>query len=527
MFNSSFTFPFLRKSAVIFGAIFMLNACDQKQNEPILPPNSPPEIAQTEPQETQAKRDLLIRGVYDDVVINPLMLQRESQTAFLRDILEGLVIYNPQGEIIPAVAESWQTEDNKNWVFILREEAKWSNGQAVTAQDFVKSWRQLALSNSPLKSYLLFLNLANAREVMTYQQPVEKLGVEALNERMLHIRLDKAVPYLPAMLAHPALLPQYFAEHEGFVTNGAYRILGQKDDLIHLAKNEFYRDNSAIFFNRVDYQKILPDQALGEIDLIENPSQPTLQTLHLPKLCSYYYEFNFKDPQLAKSAVRKALVSMISTRSLVQSEKPSMLASNQLLPQSMQPEAEGGWEPSVVEQLLQQSGISETAPLQLRLTFDQESFHSAMAQRLIQMWSQSDMIRIIAEPVSRQVLLEKRAAGDFQIIRSGWCADYNDPSAFLMNFYSAGPDNKSGYHNRELDQLLEKTLDTISAQNRTALYAQAARILQKDNVVLPIFQYTTPFYLAPSLSGVEPNNSGGVIYSKDLRRNETAKTSHR
>ncbi|WP_040975601.1 peptide ABC transporter substrate-binding protein [Necropsobacter massiliensis] len=512
-----FNFPlslhslFSLKSAVFFCAVLGLSACDQPvqpSESSALPPVSAPQV----------NVEVLTRGVYGDLVISPSALQNEEQSIFLRDILEGLVIYDPHGRIIPAVAESWRTEDNKNWTFVLRDDAKWSNGEPVTASDFVRSWQLLARSDSPLKSYLTFLNLQHAPEVIAGELPVEKLGVDAIGERELRIRLDKAKPYLPAMLVHPVLLPQYLNAHSGFVTNGAYTVAGQQNDMIHLVKNPYYRAAEQGFFKQVDYRKITPQQGLNELDLVHNPASSHSAISYLPTLCSYYYEFNFKDPILAKSAVRKALVSMMSARNLVRHELPAMQASSHLLPQSMRMEQESRWEPVLVEQLLQQNGINEKTPLQLHLTFDQDGIHPRVAQGLMQMLSQSDMIRISAEPVSWQQLLEKRATGDFQIIRSGWCADYHEPSAFLMNFYSAGPDNKSGYSNKKVDQLLEQTLQNISEQERSALYAQVIDILQQDNVVLPVFQYTAAVYIDPSLDGIDRLNPTQTIYSKDLFR---------
>ncbi|WP_373098866.1 MULTISPECIES: peptide ABC transporter substrate-binding protein [Pasteurellaceae] len=510
-FKSDFRSLFSVKSAVFFCAVFGLCACDQ----PLPPPKSAASLPAVSPA---VKFDVLTRGVYGDLVISPSELRNEEQSIFLRDILEGLVIYDAQGRIMPAVAESWQTEDNKNWTFVLRENAKWSNGEPVRAEDFVRSWQRLARSENPLKSYLTFLGLQHAAAVIAGQLPADSLGVNAVSERVLQIRLDKAKPYLPAMLAHPALLPQYLQAHSGFVTNGAYTVAGQQGDMIHLTENPYYRAADQHFFKQVDYRKMTPDQLLTELDVVQNPQQHHSAVIHLPKLCSYYYEFNFNDPVLAKSAVRKALVSMMSARNLVQHEQPDMLASSHFLPQSMRTEQESRWEPVLVEQLLQQNGINEKTPLQLRLTFDQDGVHPRIAQRLVQMLSQSDMIRISAEPVSWQQLLEKRATGDFQIIRSGWCADYNEPSAFLMNFYSADPDNKSGYHNKKVDQLLEKTLQPISEQERSALYGQIIDILQQDNVVLPVFQYTAALYVDPSLGGIDRLNPTQVIYSKDLFR---------
>ncbi|MFU2060013.1 peptide ABC transporter substrate-binding protein [Avibacterium volantium] len=509
----SFKLPTILPSAVLFCAIFFLTSCDQPKQVAI-PNSAPTQMPTTEPE---VRIPHLVRGVYGDLVISPEKLQNDEQANFLRDILEGLVIYDPHGNVIPAVAQSWQTKDNKVWTFTLRESAKWSNGLPVTADDFVQSWRKLATSNSPLKEYLAFINLQQAVEVLQGQADAEQLGVQALSPQQLQIRLEKATPHLPAMLAHPVLLPRYFGEQQGFVSNGAYYVKDQQGDEIHLEQNPYYWQAEKVAFSLVDYKKLKPNQDLTGIDIVANPKQSNAQVTYLPKLCTYYYEFNFNDPRLAKSAVRKSLVFLASARNLVRGEQQARLASNHFLPQSMQGEPENAWSPVLVEQLLQQNGITEKSPLVLRLTFDQEGFNHTIGQRLVQMWSQSDLIHIQADPVPWQTLLEKRAKGDFQIIRSGWCADYNDPSAFLMNFYSKSPDNKAGYHNEKVDTLLEQSLQPISTQKRTALYQQISQLLQQDNVVLPVFQYTTPIYFSPNLQGIDKQNPTNVIYSKDLR----------
>lgn len=205
--------------------------------------------------------------------------------------------------------------------------------------DFVQSWRQLATSSSPLKNYLAFLNMQNAIAVLAGKTAVEELGVQANLPRELQITLDKATPYLPEMLAHAALLPQYFAPSEEkyqsepkiepqIVSNGAYYVKSQQGDRIHLALNPYYWKKETVFFPEVDYQKIRTTQPLEGIDVVLNPQQKNLSVQYLPKLCTYYYEFNFNDPMLEKSAVRKSLIFLASARNLVRGEQSSHLATN-------------------------------------------------------------------------------------------------------------------------------------------------------------------------------------------------------
>ena len=243
------------KSAVLFCCVFTLSACDEKSNEPVVS-SLPTESAQPQstslPTPSQNNRHLLIRGGYKDFVLNPAQAEDVTQVALLRDLFEGLVIYDPRGNVIPAVAESWQTKDNKTWTFSFRQEAKWSNGEPVTAQQFVASWQALATSTSPLKSYLAYMNLVNADAVLKGELSADKLGIEAENDRTLLISLDKVTPYLPQILVHISLLPQYLSEQKEIITNGAYYVTGQENNVIHLEKSPHYWAQEKVSFKQVD-----------------------------------------------------------------------------------------------------------------------------------------------------------------------------------------------------------------------------------------------------------------------------------
>ncbi|WP_439243050.1 peptide ABC transporter substrate-binding protein [Lonepinella sp. BR2474] len=496
-------------------SLICLSACE---------PNAVPEKTQSvaSPTDNVAyQSDVLVRGVYGPFMLQPEQIQQPEQTALLRDLFEGLVIYDPQGNIIAGVAESWKSADQKTWIFTLRKQAKWSNGDPVTAQDFVQSWQQLAGSANPQKQFLRYMNMQNAAAVLAQSMPVQQLGVQALDDSTLQIRLDKPTPYLPKMLAHVALLPQYQGATPtttNIISNGAYVLAEQGKNQLRLQQNPSYWQANDRAFGQVIYQQITPDMSPSRLDIIQNSQQGTDHISYFPQLCTYFYEFNFRDPLLQKKAVRNALSAMIPSN--IVPSQPFMLPNGiSYLPDNMQFEQERDFEPTVVEQQLQHAGITESQPLMLRLAYDNHGLHAQIAEHLIRVWSQSDLIRIQADPVSYQTLLEKHAQGDFQLIRSGWCADYNDPSAFLSLLHSQSADNKMGFSDPEMDHLLEKALSAkISEQERTALYRKAIARSQQEYVVMPIFQYAMPVRIAPSVAGYDLTNPTSVIYSKDLYR---------
>ena len=501
-----------QRSAVIFSIIFTVVACDKLDNpKPVSPQVEAPKNIQLEPNRVELKR-----GVYSDLTLQPWQAQSEEQTQLLRDLFEGLTAYDAQGNLVPAVAESWQTKDNKTWIFTLREHAKWSNGEAVAASDFVQSWQALSQSESPLKNYLAFMNLKNAKSVLEKTLAVDSLGLFAENDRTLRIELDKASPYLPSMLAHVSLLPHYTKSTKMLISNGAYQLQSQAENQHILTANPNYWAKEKVIFQKVKYQKIVADTDLSDFDIVLNPQKTVQNIQDYPQLCTYFYEFNLADPMLQKSAVRKAITSMVSTKNLV-ADIAHLHPSNTFFPKSMLGEQESVWEPVVAEQLLSQNQISETHPLKLRIRYDDSSLNQTIATRLNRQLSQSDLLRVENQGMSWQELQTARTKGDFQLIRSGWCADFNDPVAFLNLFYSKSPDNKNGYKNAEFDRLFESAMTTTSEKVRLENYAKLKGIVQQEYLVLPIFQYSTPVYLAPSIMGAQVN-SVGTIYSKDLWR---------
>ncbi len=504
------------KSAVIFSILFILSGCD-KLNSPKLE-NQPESTISSEQsaQISESYRENLIRGMRFEPVLEPWQVKEEEQLSLIRDLFEGLTAYDAQGNTVPAAAESWQTQDNKIWRFVLREGLMWSNGEPLTAQDFVFSWQALSQSQTPLKSYLLYLNLKNAKAVLDKKQPIKDLGISAENDRTLLISLDKPTPYLPEMLAHIALLPQY-QDSSLQVSNGAYMFSSRDGKGIHLVKNPYYWKKESVSFKRVDYIPYDGEASLSGLDVVWDIGDTTNNVRYFPKLCSYFYEFNLRDPKLTDPLVRKAIASLVSVVNITHNEMPTGIPSSYFLPKAMLQGVDSKWEPVVAEQLLAQAKITEKLPLILQLSYDDTPLQRNIANRLARQLSESDLLRVETQPMSWQQLQKKRTKGEFQLIRSGWCGDFNHPMAFLGLFYSKSPDNKSGYANSKYDKLFEQALKSTSEKARSEIYLKLSEIIEQENVVLPLFQYTIPVYIAPSVMGAKQNPIGSIS-SKDLWR---------
>nr|WP_244911385.1 peptide ABC transporter substrate-binding protein [Actinobacillus ureae] len=507
------------KQALKFGRFFaicvvsagLLSACDQQ--------NLQTQAAKaTSTASSLQDRNILKRAVYAERLrVDAHFIRTADEAAFARDIFAGLVEFNEKGQIVPALAKNWFSENNKDWLFILDDSAKWSNGESVTADDFVASWQRLAEPQnvSPLAPYLVYMGIENAKEIAEGKKPVSELGVKALNPHSLQIKLTKPNAQLVKMLGHSALLPSFKGEMpklSSLVTSGAYRIaeISDRSAKLQAVKN-------GLDFAKVEYYAISDLQAIKQLDVIENPLQSQQHNIwEFPRLCTYYYEFNFADPQLKKKEVRQALKAIVLSARI-----PHLygVANFSVLPRNMQAAISRQWAPVVVEPLLAQAGINVQNPLKLTLLYDDHGRHSAIANQMVRTLGESDLLQIQPQGVSWEQFLALREQKSFQLSRAGWCAEYADPLPFLLHFHSQSPDNKSNYANEMVDKKLEHLQnEKLSEEQRQQLIHSIVQQLEQDVAILPMFQYHRKVALDSTILGIDLHNDSEVIYSKHLYR---------
>ncbi|HHW7580067.1 TPA: peptide ABC transporter substrate-binding protein [Mannheimia haemolytica] len=510
MLKSLQAITFVKKIAKVTACILLITSCDQ-----LICPQS----IQSVWVENRQSDTLLKRAIYSAVFqLDPHKIKASADAAPLRDLLVGLMAYNRKGDVVPAIAQNWFTEDEKEWLFILDEKAVWSNGQPVTAQDFVASWRRLIdpQNHSVLSKYLIYMGIENAKAIEEQIKPVEELGVEALNAHTLRIRLNHPNHQLPEMLAHSALLPTYQGiapTIDNFVSNASYRL-----EKLDAQKMVLKARTQEIPFQTIEYDLITTIQNCSAFDIVENPLlNKKTNIVKFPRLCSYYYEFNFDDPLLAKREIREAIRTMVASANIGQEYG---VPSQSVIPHSLVKDREKRWNPVVVEQLLTKAGISPYNPLKLTLLYDENSININIANQVTRALSQSELFNITPKMVDWQTLNKVREQKDYQIARAGWCADYPDPIVFLQKFHSMSPDNHSGYKSEIVDQKLNRLqTETLSAEARESLIQEISEQLYSDVAVLPLFQYHHRVGIVSSLLGIDLNNDSEVIYSKDLKRN--------
>lgn len=541
--------------AILLGGLSLtLAGCGDKPAEQPVKETKPAE----KPMSTEvvyADVQELTRGNGTEVAtLDPHKSQGVPESHVIRDLLEGLVNQDADGNTIPGVAESWETADNKKFVFHLREDAKWSNGDPVTADDFVYSFQRAVdpATASPYSWYMEYTKMVNAKDIISGKKDKSELGVKAVDAHTLEIQLDTAVPYFVMMMGHTTVKPVHQATVEkfgdkwtkpgNFVGNGAFVVNSWVvNERLELLRNEQYWDNQETKLDKVTYLPI--ENPVAEMNRFlsgEISFTSTLPTEHFKRLqkehpesvsvegslCTYYYSFNTQKKPFDDVRVRKAISyaidrDIVSGAILGQGQKPAYF---------LTPEITAGFNPELpaygkmtqdernaeAKRLLTEAGFGPENPLKFTLLYNTSENHKKIAVAAGSMWKKTLGLEVSLENQEWKTYLDSKDQGQFEVARAGWCGDYNEASSFLTLMVSKNTTGGKHYLSAEYDALIEKALKSTSEEERTAIYLQAEQLLAKDMPIAPIYQYVRSRLLSPQVGGFPAENAEEKIYSKDL-----------
>lgn len=508
------------------------------------------------PADQLAAEQVLVRNNGAEVAsLDPHKIEGVPESNVSRDLLEGLVIGDPNGKTIPGVAESWENKDFRVWTFHLRPNARWSNGDPVTAHDFVYSWRRLAdpKTASPYASYLQYGHVANIDDIIAGKKSPDALGVKALDDHTFEVTLTEAVPYFYKLPIYPAMSPVHQATVEKFgdkwtlpenwVGNGAYTLKNWVvNERLVLTRNSQYWNNANTTINQVTYLPISSEVTdvnryrSGEIDMTYNylpielfqklkkelPNEVKIS----PYLCTYYYEINNQKAPFTDVRVRQALrlgldQNILTNKVKNQGDTPAY---------GFVPPYIDGFKAQVPEwftwsqekrneqakKLLQEAGYTADKPLTLTLLYNTSDLHKKMAIAAASLWKQNIGVNVKLENQEWKTFLSTRHQGNYDLARAGWCADYNEPSTFFNSMLSDSSSNTSHYKSKAFDDLIHQTLQVSSDDERAALYQQAETLMDKDAVTVPVYYYANIRLVKPYVGGLTGKDPQDNIYVKDL-----------
>nr|WP_305879740.1 peptide ABC transporter substrate-binding protein [Xenorhabdus bovienii] len=500
-------------------------------------------------------RQELVRQLKDEPAsLDPIKSFGLTEAQVLRDLLEGLVNQDAYGEPISGVAIDWKTTDNQTWVFTLRQNARWSNGDKVTASDFVYSWRRLVnpANASSFSWFAALSGIQNAQEIIDGKLPSEKLGVEAIDPYTLKVSLDRPVPYFPNMTTNFSLYPVHKQGVEKYgndwtrvghlVGNGAFMLTGRVvNEKIVLTPNPYYWDHKNTVLKKVTFLPINQEShatkryLAEDLDITESFPKNMYQKLlrDIPgevftpdQLGTYYYAFNTQRAPTNDIRVRRAL-SMTIDRKLIAGK---ILGTGEKPAWRFTPDVTAGFQPEKSRQeiltqqeldnqartLLKEAGYGFGNPLKLSLLYNNLENNQRVAIAISSEWKKKLGVEVKLVNQEWKTYVDNRNTGNFDVVRASWTGDYNEPSSFLSLLTSTHSGNLAKFHNSAYDTLLKEASQETDEMARNRDYNQAEKIITEQAPIAPIYQYTNGRLIKSWLKGYPITNPEDVAYSHSM-----------
>jgi len=536
-----------KKLVAVFLALVMVAAlgagCTKTQT-------TPPAPDQPAPKEPMVLRYNL--GVEPETLDTAKMTGIPEFNAVL-PALEGLTRIKADGMPGPGMAYKWDiSEGGTKYVFYLRD-AKWSNGDPVTAYDFEFAWKR-ALDPEVAADYAYMLyHVKGAEAYNSGEGSVDDVGVRALDDKTLEVHLETNAPFFLDLCAFPTYMPvpskvvkanpDWHASAATFVSNGPFKLTKwEHHSILEYEKNPDYWDKDAVKLDKLVFYMVEESSTeltmfeTGEIDYADNPPLPEIDRLKAQGvfkvsslLGTYYYIFNTEKPPLNDWRVRKALTLAISRKDITEKvTKAGQLPALAWVPPDI-PDAKPGpdfrevggnyFKDNDVETaraLLAEAGYPGGKGMPpLEILYNTSEAHKAIAEVIQEMWKKNLGIENVTLTNQEwKVYLATRDAGTFMIARAGWLGDYNDPMTFLDMWVTGGGNNNSRWSNKEYDALVTKARLETDPVKRMQMLHELEDMLFADGAwpIMPIYYYVDSYLMKDYVKGVYISPLGPIDF---------------
>ena len=498
-----------------------------------------------------ATQTLIRNNGSEPETLDPALAESVGANNITRDLFEGLTGVNGVGATVPGVAESWKQTAPSTWVFKLRPTARWSNGDPVTAEDFVFGIRRF-LDPKTASTYASSFGpfLLNGADVVKGIKSPADIGVKAIDKLTLEIKTSGPVSFLPALMSNSNLGPVHKASLEkhgknwtkpgNLVTNGAYMLKEwQVNSRVVLEKNPKYWDAANVQLTQVNYLPV--EDGNADVKLYESGANEWVYQLppgsyekfkaqypkevrNAPMLGLRYYSYQTLSPVFKDVRVRKAL-SMVIDRDILSKR---VTADGQAPAYSLMVTGVEGADPTPYDwaswpmdkrvaeakKLLEEAGVKPGS--KFVFAYNTSDYHKKMAVFAASEWKTKLALTIETESVEFKVLLKKRHDGDYQMARNGWVADYNDASTFLTLVSCDSAQNDTKYCDRKAQALIDEGYQTADPVKRKALLTRASTQIMEGYPIIPLLQYSLPRLVKAYVGGYSLENAQDRFRSKDL-----------
>ncbi|SER25852.1 oligopeptide transport system substrate-binding protein [Pediococcus ethanolidurans] len=531
----------VKLSAVALASTFVLAACGAKSSSAKKQSVNFMESAEISTMDTSKA---------DDVV---------SMTQ-LSNTEEGLYRLGKNSSVHNALATSTkESKDGKTWTFTIRKGAKWSNGDKVTAKDFVYSWQRTVNPKTASEYAYLFSGVKNADQIMAGKVNYKKLGIKADGNYKLTVTLDRPIPYFKLLMGFSVFFPQdqkavekygskYGTASNKLVYNGPYKQVGWKGTNLSwkLVKNPEYWNKKNVKMNTIKYQVVKDSSTALNLYNSKKLDVTTISGTQVAQYknnkayvlrkeaSTFYLQLNEKRKIFKNKKIRQAISMSIDRSQLTGkvladgSQNVSGLVSNGLAknPSTGEDFAKESAVKSASTQNLTEAkkllkeGLKEEGLTSLKFTLMADDTTAGKATNEFlqsQIEKLGSNVKVTVQNIPFKTRLTDSSNGKFDAVVSGWGADFSDPISFLQLFVTGNAQNNGGYSSKEYDALIKKsnTTDATHPQKRWNDMVKAEKILMNDQGIVPLYQQATSQLWNTKLKGVVYNTAGNEYdYSK-------------
>ncbi len=477
--------------------------------------------------------------------IDPQTVTGVAEQHIIDSLFEGLVMEDPRDlHPVPGVAETWDvSEDGKIYTFHLRPNAKWSNGERLTAGDFVRSYKRM-LSPTLASEYAYMLYVTKNAE--DYNKGVitnfNQVGFTAVDEATLRVELRSPTPYFLSILSHYSWYPvpvgiieKYGpADERGnnwtkpghFVGNGPFNLVSWKiNSVLVTRKSPTYWDAARVRLSEVRYYAVESLDAeergfrAGQLHLTYEVPLPKVDAYKrdhpdlmflAPYLGTYFYRINTTRPALTDKRVRRALSMAVDREAIAH----QIMRSGEKGAYCLTPPDTAGYtsqskipyDVEAARKLLAEAGFPDGRGFpDFEILFNTLESHKAIAEAVQEMWKKNLNINVRLANQEWKVYIDSQREMHYDFARFGWVGDYVDPNSFLDMFLTGGGNNQTGWGNPEYDRWVREAGRTADMKKRFESFQKAEAILMEESPFIPIYQYTRSYLLSPSVRGWYPN----------------------
>ncbi|MFT3781138.1 MAG: peptide ABC transporter substrate-binding protein [Nibricoccus sp.] len=473
--------------------------------------------------------------------IDPQVVMGSVEYGLIRALFEGLVTSDPITQLPrPGVAERWEiSPDGLVYTFFLRADAKWSNGEVITASDFVRSYQRILNPKLGAEYAYNLFHLVGAEDYQTGKlTDFSKVGCKALDDRTLQLTLRQPAPFLLQLLAYypwdavPISVIEKFGglerrgsawtRPENFVGNGPFVLVDWKpNQYIVVKRSPTYWDRANVQLDEIRFYPIESTDTeermfrTGQLHITFEVPQSKIPVYLKERPDSirrdpldgvYFYRFNVKAPPFDNPKVRRALTLAIDRESLT----TNVLHGGEQPAYSIVPPGNAGYvsrhhttaDVAEARRLLAEAGYPEGKGFpNVELVYNTLEKHRAIGEAVQQMWRKNLGIEISLRNEEWKVYLDNQHTKNYKIQRAGWVADYADPHVFLDLWETSAGNNDTNWSNAEYDALLREALNTKTTADRYEVYQKMEKILLDELPILPVYFYTQPRLVSPKVKG--------------------------